>query len=254
MEADLKLLKLEDLRTLLRINKNKSYTYVLHKNDGTPFYVGVGIRHRVLRHTSKWEICNGHNILKNNIVKQEIENFGEILYSIIIFHTDREICLNHEMKLIAKFGRYENSGILANWTDGGEIGPKGYKFSEERKQRQSVIGQLNAEKISSTLKDFWASMTEDERKLKVAHLDKTRNSEKTREIVGKASLERWANPEYKSRLAEKQKISQAAVAHIHSDNMKNKWADPEFREYMIRCRAEKRALKLKLKELQPCNS
>lgn len=113
--------------------------------DGTPFYVGVGSGRR-----ARWPL---RNPLADSI-RAKIEREGGQVRVAIVHYRTRELCLEAEMSLIAKFGRRDNgTGILANLSDGGERaanpGPetrakisaarRGTKASEATRQKQSAV-------------------------------------------------------------------------------------------------------------------
>lgn len=232
-----------DLKNIISTYKNKSYVYVLSRNNGQAFYVGVGVNNRVFQHVMPYMLKNGNNKLKNNIIMSEIDKFGDILYSIILFNSDRNRCLFHEKQLIKKYGRFDNNGILANWTDGGDIGPVGLKLTDDQLLQKSICSRKNADAISITLKEYWKNLSEEDKISKTKHLDNTRNNESARIKIASATKSRWQNDEYREKVIEKQKKKQKELSSVHSKNMKEKWQDPVFREYMIKSRKAKKLAK-----------
>jgi len=230
------------VKDILRQSKGKSYTYGLCDKDGTLFYVGVGIRNRVLTHSYKSTLKRDGNKLKTNTI---LKLNGEIFYVIFLVHTTREPCLCLESKLILKFGRRDNStGCLTNLTDGGEIGPTGYKLGEEARQRLSVMRKDNSSVYSESNKQHWLQLTTEEQQDKVS---KMRSRSLDPDVVAKVASktkERWADPEYKKRLSEKQKQSQKAGAEENRKRMKANWDNPEWKADMLKKRREARLRKL----------
>ena len=106
------------------------YTYAYLREDGTPYYIGKGKRSRAY---SRWR--NGLKppkdktriiFLKRNLTEEE--------------------AFNHEIYMIAIFGRKDlGTGILHNRTNGGE-GKTGYFHSEETKKK---IGAKHKNKFVS---------------------------------------------------------------------------------------------------------
>jgi len=98
----------------------------LDKN--TPFYIGVGAS--VKRAYSKYG--------RNNIWKRIVAKVGYRV-EIIIDRVSREDALKEEKRLIAVYGRMNNNtGVLANLTDGGD-GGSGIVRSEESRNRLSEM-------------------------------------------------------------------------------------------------------------------
>lgn len=243
----MRLLDISEAKKIVYKDKNKSYTYGLCKSNGDLFYVGVGIRNRVFQHISTFELKNSNNKLKINTTSKALRE-GGIKFVIFMVHADRQECLKLEANLIKYFGRQDNlTGILTNLTDGGEIGPVGVIISDNVREKLSRRSRLLAPHLSQKNKDFWASLSEGEKQIRINRMQSNRADG---ELLSKLLVDRWADPEYKKRLTEKAKESQKLCADVHKANMKAKWADPEFREWMLLRRKmarEKRVLE-KLKE------
>lgn len=97
------------------------YTYLWLREDGTPYYVGKGIRNRCFVNSSHGVHCP---IDKHRILVQS--------------HTSETEALEAEMFLIAYYGRLDTqTGCLRNLTEGGDFPPvkaQGkYKVSKEAK-------------------------------------------------------------------------------------------------------------------------
>jgi hypothetical protein len=245
MEKMIMILLSEDkIRELVYKDKTKSYTYGLCRNDGTLYYVGVGIRNRVLRHVKEHELKQGSNRLKNNITMKE-QSIGSVKFVLFLLHSDRNQCLKLERQIIEKFGRIiGNTGSLSNLTNGGEIAPTGIVLTDITRQRISAARLRDKENLSLKNKLWWQNLPEEEKNQKITKLVSNANNEKAREKIGKATKLRWSDPEYKRRLSEIQKESQKLNSEMMSSIIKNKWADPEFREKMLKARKEARERKL----------
>lgn len=238
------ILDYEQVRSIIYNNKNKFYTYVLIRNDNTPFYIGVGIRNRVLRHVSNYELINSSNLHKNNLIKKELENFGKIKYAIVRVSSCRSVCLNTEKDLIKKLGKSSLGGSLVNLTDGGEIGPNGTIISEETRLKHKLRVQRNRDILSDKSKQWWKNLSEEEKNHRVARMRCKSKDLNVLDKISKSSKDRWNDPEYRKRLSAKQKESQLKISRIHSDTMKAKWNDPEFRAMMLEKRRLARLQKL----------
>ena len=239
----------EQVKKVIYKDKSKSYTYCLHRNDGEIFYVGVGIRNRVVQHVMEYELEKSSNRLKANITKKELA-LGGVYFSIVCLNKDRLECLKVEAAVVAKFGRVDNeTGILANLTDGGEIGPVGAKISEETRAKLKAVRQAKSGEASVKAKSHWDSKTEEEKQLQISRMRSRTNCEEARLINGAKTKERWNSTDlvgdtgktYKELRSENQKKAQIANAEKTRQRMKELWTNPEYLE----ARRLKREAKLK---------
>jgi hypothetical protein len=234
----------EQVKTLIRNSNSKYYSYVLIRNDGEPYYVGVGKGTRVFNHTRRCELEGGSNRLKNNVTLKELKNFGSINYAILGVNGSRKYCLDLEVKFILKYGlKVDGSGTLTNLTKGGE-GCRGYIQSEKTKSLKSKLGLLRADEFRSYANKQWQSYDEEQYKIRRAHFMSVRLNEVARSKIAIKSKEMWSDPEYKKRLSEKQRVSQLLIRDEKVLMMKEKWSDPEFREMMLLARKIAREKKL----------
>jgi len=191
----------------LVIGTNKYYTYILCRNNGAPFYVGVGLGKRVTDHTSKCELTKGQNRLKVNTTKKELAEYGSIKYVLVTLTKDRSRCLDLEIKLIAKYGRQvDSSGILTNITSGGE-GASGKSCSDKTKSIKSEIGLSRREEFSEYAKEQWRNYTPEQREVRLAHFKNVRNNEKARAKISATSKERWADPLWRAHVIECRRVA-----------------------------------------------
>lgn len=112
------------------------YTYVYLHEDGTPYYVGKGTRHRafIQKHPRK-------------VGAIKVPPRDRILLEP---HTSEADALDAERFLIAYYGRKDlDTGSLLNMTDGGENPPswKGRKrkpFSASHRRKMSIAAKKRA--------------------------------------------------------------------------------------------------------------
>ena len=96
------------------------YTYAFLREDGTPYYIGKGKGQR---------ICSKHRRIKPPTDESRVIYLKQNLTG--------EEAINHEIYMIALYGRKDiGTGILRNGTDGGE-GVSGRVFSLESKKKLS---------------------------------------------------------------------------------------------------------------------
>jgi hypothetical protein len=99
--------------------ENNYYVYMYLREDGTPYYVGKGIGRRAYKKDSR-TILPPEDKTRIVFAKKNL--------------TEKE-AFDHEIKLIAFYGRKDKgTGILRNLTDGGE-GASGMILSEESKNK-----------------------------------------------------------------------------------------------------------------------
>lgn len=132
-----------ECRARLRALVAPFYVYVLHKPDGTPFYVGKGVGLRVLQHVS--EARNRARLThKLNTIRAIERRGGAVSYSVAGVFNEEGEAHRHEMMLIRQIGRYDlGLGPLTNQTDGGEGGSN--LSQESRSRRASTLAGDNAE-------------------------------------------------------------------------------------------------------------
>jgi hypothetical protein len=160
---------------------NEYYTYAYLREDGTPYYIGKGIKNRAYKKgtrtfypPSKERIL----ILKNNLTEQE--------------------AFKHEIYMIFVFGRKDNeTGILRNLTDGGE-GSYGYKHTPERLEKISKFnkGKKISEKTKKKMSLAQKGRTfSDETRRKMSEGSKgIKHNEETRKKISEISRGRkWWN-------------------------------------------------------------
>lgn len=114
-----------EVRAFLKARKSERYTYVLHRPDGRPFYVGQGKNLRVLDHAAEARRPKGYpvsNPFKINIIRSIWKSGGDVIYRIDALHVDKPATDIREIYLISKIGRLKDGGPLTNLVAGGEGG------------------------------------------------------------------------------------------------------------------------------------
>ena len=111
---------------------NNYYTYAYLREDGTPYYIGKGIRDRI------------HNPLHNSIHLPTKERRLFLKQNL----TEEE-AFKHEIYMIAVFGRKDlGTGILRNMTNGGQ-GVSGRIVSEgQREKMRKYHKRVNHKELS----------------------------------------------------------------------------------------------------------
>jgi hypothetical protein len=116
------------------------YVYVLCRSDGTPFYVGKGVKNRCFNHEA--EAANTERLThKLNVIRAMRRRQEAIGYCIESSFQSEVEAHARERYLIELFGRYDRKvGPLTNQTDGGEGASNPSEESRERR-RQSLWGE-----------------------------------------------------------------------------------------------------------------
>jgi hypothetical protein len=241
------------LRKILKNNQGKNYVYGLYRSDGSLFYVGVGVRHRVFHHTSSWAFQHDKNRLKINTIKKEGDG---LLYALFLVHPERDKCLELEAKLISQFGRSDiGTGLLTNLTDGGESGPRGWVMDQQGRMQKSELGKQMSSHLSAKNKEFWKSLPDDEKAVILQRLQASSNGKAARVKIGISSKERWADAEYRERVSQSMKKAQSARKEENKHNASKAWATPQQRHLTLVKRAETRAKNkaAKVANTEPCS-
>lgn len=226
------LLNKEQIRKIIYSDKTKSYTYGLCRNNGEIFYVGVGIRNRVLTHLGSHELSNCTNKLKVNTTKKAMVD--GIKFVVFIIHKDRQVCLDVEKKIIAHYRRISDGGTLTNLSEGGEVGPTGVVISQETRDKLRQRGLENKDILSQKNKDWWANLPDEDKAHKVERMLSNANNENARSLISASTKARWEDPEYKEKLKKKYAEFQSSPEQRerNSQRMKDKWKNPEYRAAM----------------------
>ena len=123
-----------ECRARLRTLPHPHYVYMLHRPDGTPFYVGKGVSERAIHHVRE---ARNHPLRlthKLNTIRAIMRRGGEIGYSVAGYFIEEEEAHALEVHLIRRYGRYDlGLGTLTNQTDGGEGGSNPSAESRLRK-------------------------------------------------------------------------------------------------------------------------
>jgi hypothetical protein len=130
---------------MINFMSKNHYTYAYLRLDGTPYYIGRGKGRRAFS--------------KNHTVPPPPKERVLFLKTGLTFAES----VQHEIYMIAIFGRKNNgTGILRNLTDGGD-GTPGFKFSEEQLQHRREVQtgrqapETHRQSISEGMKRLWAN-------------------------------------------------------------------------------------------------
>jgi DNA-binding cell septation regulator SpoVG len=177
-------------------NERRFYTYAYLREDGTPYYIGKGTGRRAFdkaRRTVTIPPKERVLFLKTGLTEEE--------------------AFKHEIYMIALYGRKDlGTGILYNFTDGGEGASVGHPVSKEtrekirrahlgkkaslearEKMRRSQTGKKRApEAVEKTRQANLGKPLSQERREKISRaLTGKKLSPETREKVRQASLRQW---------------------------------------------------------------
>ena len=130
------------------------YVYSLCYPNGKPFYIGKGKNYRAKFHIN-CKTCLREKNLKTKIVNKLLKEGIEPLVNYLEINLTEQEALLKEKEYIKLYGRIDNNtGCLANHTDGGE-GVSGYKFDPEvaRLRMLSRKGVPRSEEVKRKIKE-----------------------------------------------------------------------------------------------------
>lgn len=130
-------------KTLQQADANGFYIYALFRENGVPFYIGKGRKHRMFRHETDALRAINTRSHRHAIIRDMLARGIEIPKIKLHDGLTEAVAFDYERTLIAAIGRADReTGPLANNTDGGE-GPSGRRMSPEQleKHRAARIGR-----------------------------------------------------------------------------------------------------------------
>ena len=172
------------------------YTYAYLREDGTPYYIGKGEKSRA------------YNKNHNNVY---VPPRDRILF--LKKNLTEEQAFNHEIYMIAVFGRKDlKTGILHNKTNGGD-GSSGRIVTENQKKKQSekmkgrkgpIISEEGRKKLSQIMKGNKRGKP---------------HTQKTKDKISKAHKGKKLTERHKKNLSDSHK---GVKRHPHSEETKTK--------------------------------
>ncbi len=132
-------MNIQEIKNLIKQHPNQFYTYLLKNPNGEPFYIGKASykNPRIGQHLKEVLFEKCQNYYKGSAIRKIIENKEQVDYEIILFTFSEKLAFDKEIELINFYGRRNNNtGILANLTDGGD-GISGWSHSKETIQKMS---------------------------------------------------------------------------------------------------------------------
>jgi hypothetical protein len=164
------------------------YTYAYLREDGTPYYVGKGTGKRIYSTVKTVNLPKDKSriiYLKKNLTEEE--------------------AFNHEIYMIAVFGRKDlGTGILHNKTNGGE-GTSGRSNESLKKQSESMRKahvNMTPGQLSESMRKAHAKKTPEQRSELIKKMLASITPERRSEIAKKRSTS--ITPERRSEIAKKQ--------------------------------------------------
>lgn len=211
----------------------KFYVYgIFDPQKETPFYIGKGSGGRIKNHLGIY-LLRTDKTLKTKLIKKILKRGEEPILKKLFIQLSEEEAFQKEKDLIKLYGRIDqNTGCLANHTDGGE-GISGYSFPkdtfEERSARFKGIPRSEEvkRKISENRKGIFHT---EETKRKISLKKKGVCSEKQLEInrqIAKKRIGKKLNQETKD------KISKAHKGRVVPKERREKISATLKKEYKI---------------------
>jgi hypothetical protein len=177
-------------------DQKRFYTYAYLREDGTPYYIGKGEKSRA------------YNKNHNNVY---VPPKDRILF--LKKNLTEEQAFNHEIYMIAVFGRKNlKTGVLHNKTNGGD-GSSGRIVTENQKKKQSekmkgrkgpIISEEGRKKLSQIMKGNTRGKP---------------HTQKTKYKISKAHKGKKLTERHKKNLSDSHK---GVKRHPHSDETKTK--------------------------------
>lgn len=209
-----------------------AYVYIWFRPDWTPFYVGIG------KTPSRWNPARAKDKDRNPLCMKILRKYGAQNIH-VQKHTGLswgEACAK-EQSLIAHFGRVDDGGLLANFTDGGEgaINPAKHVVEASRARLlnpenplRNAHVRLNTDAIIAIRRKETLGSSEVRAKHK-------RNAELRwsdpvrRETVGKKMKAVWAARKAENPPPEKpKKRNKEELAEFRKAMLRERNADPEY--------------------------
>lgn len=215
----------------------KAYLYIWFKPDWSPFYVGIG------KTAHRWNPVKAKAKDRNVMCFSILQKYGveNIKVQRLYFDTWEDAAAA-ERSLISCFGRIDNGGVLANFTDGGEGNVNPTK-EEREKKRQALLDPTNpmryTHKLLNTDPEIKAKRVatlrspEVQAKIKAKLNDPVAKEKRLLKL--RATIE---SPEYQAKLAlrkkpTKPKKTPEEISKTRSENMRKLNANKAFNEARI---------------------
>jgi hypothetical protein len=217
---------LADALIAIKASGRRFYVYVMHRHDGTPFYVGKGQDIRISRH--EWDAINTQRKCHRLAIVRKHQREGiDVLYQVTGCYDVEAEAFAKERELIAQIGRYDlGLGPLTNKTDGGEgaANPPAHvtaKRSEKMRQHWQ-----DPRKRDAWMQSLAQAQKSDLRKAKVAAALRT---DEFRAAKAEAMAAAWKSDEFRNRVVAAIRVSQGDSWRLkQAAGVKRVQDDPEF--------------------------
>jgi hypothetical protein len=210
-----------------------AYVYIWFRPDWTPFYVGIG------KTPSRWNPARAKDKDRNPLCMKIIRKYGAQN-----IHVQKHTGLSwsaacaKEQSLIAHFGRIDEGGLLANFTDGGEGAVNPAKHVIEASRARLLDPK-------HPMRDTHVWLNNDPKILE--RRNEAIRSQEVRAKHKKNADERWSDPVKRDALAEKMRVvwaerkaanppkekpkkrNKEELAEYRRNLLKERNADPEYR-------------------------
>lgn len=203
------------------------YVYIMRRPTGEPFYVGKGRRDRIAMHERNAR-SGKDQTYRGRIVRDVMRAGLSVTYEIINFHEAEADAFAEERRLIAQYGRFDQGGILANHTDGGEgaANPSVQTIAKRVKKLRAVM--RDPKQKAAAVAVLSLHRNSEARKRNAAEALRT---PEYREAKSAEMLERWKTPGFRQKATAASKAAQDLVWKAkHAEGIARAFSDPVVRE------------------------
>lgn len=208
------------------VPKAETYVYILYRDDGTPFYVGIGTGKRWLIHER--DAHRGNSRKDRIIQKMRATGIADIPKRKIAQGLTRVQAAEIEVALIASIGRAPH-GPLVNHTQGGDGAADLSAEAQAKKAARNRVTWADPEVNKKRRDGMRAVWTAEKRAAHAAKLAAQRADPAYRQMMSEVLLKAHQDPINKAKRKQHTPERRAAQSELS----KAMWRDPDIRASRI---------------------